>query len=166
MRQGNTLSFEARPVKSHRGQYGTVRSIVSVDIVAAGAPARYLAELCDRAGGQFVITISSVDALRKAIARAGKRAKMPCGVSPYSFRHQFIADAKATLGAGPAVAAATGHSSLSSQARYGRVEHGRRGGGGLIAAQAERPPREPSIPTAQRLGELKERVRGVAPAPS
>lgn len=166
MRQGNTLHFESRPVKSHRGQYGTVRSIVSVDIVAAGAPARYLAELCDQAGGQFVITISSVDALRKAIARAGKRAKMPCGVSPYTFRHQCIADAKATLGAGPAVAAAAGHSSLRSQAKYGRVEHGRRGGSGLIAARADRPPREPSIPIAQRLGELKERVRSVAPAPS
>lgn len=166
IRQGYTLSFAARPVKSHRGRYGTVRSIIAVDIAAGGAPARYLAELCDRAGGQFVITISSVDALRKAIARAGKRAKMPCGIAPYSFRHRFIADAKATFGAGPVVAAAAGHSSLRSQARYGRVEHGRRGGGGLIAARAERPPREPSMPIAQRLGELKERMRNVAPAPS
>lgn len=163
IRQGDTLVFTSRPVKSHRGRYGTGRSIIAVDIVRGGAPAQHLAELCDRSDGKIMLTVSSADALRKSVARAGARAKMPCGISPYTFRHQAIADAKATFGAGAAVASGAGHSSLQSQSRYGRVEHGRSGGGGLIATRAEQPPREPKVPDGERLGELKERTRNSGP---
>lgn len=163
IRRAGKLVFVSRPVKSHRGQYGTGRSIIAVDIVRGGAPAQHLAELCNRSSGKVMLTVSSVGALRKSVARAGKRAKMPTPISPYTFRHQFVADAKATLGAGAAVAAGAGHSSVRSQSRYGRVEHGRRGGGGLIATSAEKPPREPTVPIGQRLSELKERTRNPAP---
>lgn len=165
-RRGITLELTTRPLKSHGGAYGTGESTVVVSIAEGGEPARHLAKLCDQAGGAIRLMIASPDALRKTVSRAGKRARMPRSISPYAFRSQWVADSKATFGSGADVAAGAGHSSLRSQSAYGRVEHGRRGGGGLVATRATRAAKEPKISTRARLEALKERTRNPsAPTP-
>lgn len=153
-REGQLL-FTTTPAKSHGGKYGSGGSTVTVAIAAGGAPADDLAKLCDAAGGAIRLKIDSTDALRKAISRAAKRIGLRVPVSPYSFRAQWVSDAKSTFGAGDAVAAGAGHLSLRSQSSYGRVEHGRRGGGGLVATHAVRRATKPATPISERLDDLK-----------
>ncbi len=160
------LAFTTKPAKSHGGKYGSGESTVTVAIAEGGAPAEHLAQLCDAAGGAIRLTIDSTDALRKAISRAAKRIGLKVSISPYSFRAQWVADAKCTFGAGDAVAAGAGHISLRSQSNYGRVEHGRRGGGGLVSTHARRPAKKPTKPVRERLDALKANRRGnVSPVP-
>lgn len=158
-RRGIILKLTTQPLKSHGGAYGAGESTVVVAIAEGGEPARHLAQLCDQADGAIRLMIASPDALRKTVSRAGKRVRMPMPISPYSFRSQWVADAKATFGSGADVAAGAGHSSLRSQSAYGRVEHGRRGGGGLVATRANGAAKEPTIPTRERLDALKGRRR-------
>jgi hypothetical protein len=163
-RDGHLL-FTTTPAKSHGGKYGSGVSTVTVAIAEGGAPAEDLAKLCDAAGGAIRLKIDSTDALRKVISRAAKRIGIKVPVSPYSFRAQWVSDAKSTFGAGDAVAAGAGHLSLRSQSNYGRVEHGRRGGGGLVATHAVRRASKPARAVRERLDELKaNRCGNSAPA--
>lgn len=160
------LVFTTNPAKSHGGKYGSRGSTIIVAISGGGSPAAHLAKQCDAAGGAIRLKIDSIDALRKTVWRAGKRIGLKVSISPYSFRSQWIADAKSTFGAGDAVAAGAGHVSLRSQTNYGRVEHGRRGGGGLVATHARRPAKQPTKPVRERLDALKaSRCGNAGPAP-
>ena len=86
----------------------------------------YLAARCS--DGAITISLVSAEASRKKLMRLGKSALPDCDVTitPNVFRNQVIADWKATIGAGIAVAAACGHCTDRTQAKYGRVQHGRR----------------------------------------
>jgi hypothetical protein len=57
--------------------------------------------------------------MRKSLAHLGRRAlpEVAVAITPYVLRHQIIA---ATVGAGTEVAAAAGHRTDRTQARYGR----------------------------------------------
>ena len=78
---GVVLTFDAErcltitfaPVKSHSGLFGTGLTEIRVDPVAYGEPARYLAARCKAAGGTTVICTESKNAVRKAMAKIGKR---------------------------------------------------------------------------------------------
>jgi hypothetical protein len=133
--------------KSHGGTFGTRMSGVEIAIAQGGAPAAHLARLCEEAGGAIEIAVESTEGLRKAVGRIAARLDF-AGVSPNSFRAQCIADGKVTLPNPEMVAAGAGHCSIRSQSRYGRAEHGRRGGGGLVGTFSEREPRPAS---AQRM---------------
>lgn len=130
--------------KSHGGKYGLSMSGVKVAIAQGGAPAAHLATMCDEAGGAIEIAVESTEGLRKAVGRIAARLGFS-NVSPNSFRAQCIADGKVTLPNAEMVAAGAGHCSIRSQSRYGRAEHGRRGGGGLVGTFSERQPRPASV---------------------
>ncbi|PTM41613.1 hypothetical protein C8D03_3180 [Bosea sp. 124] len=155
LRRGDQLLIYTVPLKSHGGQYGTELAGVEVSIAQGGAPARHLANLCDETGGSIEVMADGADALRKAVGRAAASASLK-GVTPYCFRAQWIADAKSTLGSGEAVAAGAGHISVKSQSRYGRAEHGRKGGGGLLGTFSKRQPRQLTAERQARFSRLKE----------
>ena len=122
------LSITFATVKSHEGLFGTGLTEIRVDPVAYGDPARYLAARCKAAGGTIVICTESKNAVRKAMAKIGKRALAELGnvvLTPYVFRHQLIADFKKTLGGGEDVAAAAGQGTDSTQSHYAGAASGR-----------------------------------------
>jgi len=84
--------------------------------------------------------------------RLGKIALPDCTmiITPNVFRNQAIADWKATVGAGIAVAAACGHCTDRTQAKYGRVQHGRRRRG-LIGVASKVTPRTGNVARAFEL---------------
>lgn len=101
----------------------------------------------------MVVSISSKNAMRKALAKLGRRALSEIGtivITPYVLRHQALADIKATVGAGEVVSAAAGHCSDWTQARYGRVEHGRKRKG-FLGANSSRQPRTSNVARAHAL---------------
>lgn len=144
------------PLKSHAGRFGTKFGGVVIAIAKGGTPAAHLAKLCDAEGGAIEVHVESTEALRKTISRIGHAAGLT-GISATCFRTQWIADAKATYGSGEEVAAGAGHCSIRSQSRYGRVEHGRKGGGGLIGTFCERQPKAASQARLQRFEALRAR---------
>lgn len=155
------LTIEIAPVKSHNGMYGTPTTKIMIDPVTAAAPAAYLAELCRADGGRTIVSIESADGWRKSLARQAKHVLPDTSevITPGLLRHQAIADLKATVGAGETVASAAGHCSDRTQARYGRVEHGRRRRG-FLGAKSSRPPRTGNV---ARASELKARRRKPKP---
>ena len=106
------LEITIAPAKSHGGKYGSPAVTTRWDPVAEGGPAVYLAGLCNAAGGRIVVSISSKDAHRSALARLGHRA-LPefkrITITPNVVRNQVIADIKCTVGAGEETASAAGH---------------------------------------------------------
>lgn len=148
--QGDELSIEYTPAKSHRGRYGTGRTTITVDRTIIGGPAQYLAGLC--AGGSSVVTIASDGAFRKALGRLGERVLCDVAVSitPYVLRNQVIADLKATYGAGREVAIAAGHGTEKTQSHYGHHQHGRKLWG-YLRIEAAREPRTGSIDRVRQL---------------
>ncbi|MDQ2079051.1 hypothetical protein RA307_02575 [Xanthobacteraceae bacterium Astr-EGSB] len=146
------MAIRINPVKSHDGEYGIPDVGIHVDPVAAGDAALHLARLCNAAGGMMVVSISSKNAMRKALERLGKRAlpEVPVTITPYVFRHQAIADLKATVGAGGDVAVAAGHCTDRTQSHYGRVEHGRKSKG-FIGVKSSR---KPQVGNVERGAEL------------
>jgi hypothetical protein len=126
MHSVHCLHITIAPAKSHQGRYGTGVTIIKIDPNKAGAAASYLAARCS--DGAITISLVSPEASRKKLMRLGKIALPDCDVTitPNVFRNQVIADWKATVGAGIAVAAACGHCTDRTQAKYGRVQHGRR----------------------------------------
>jgi hypothetical protein len=145
------LEVTIAPAKSHGGRYGTGITVVKINPVEAGGPAAYLAARC--AGGRTVVSLASKDASRKKLLRLGKIALPDCDVNitPYVCRNQVIADYKVTLGAGVAVAAAAGHCTDRTQAKYGYVQNGRRRRG-LIGVASQMAPRTGNIARARELG--------------
>ncbi len=138
------LDITIAPAKSHGGKFGTGITVVKINPMKAGAAASYLAARC---GSEvLVVRLHSKDASRKKLLRLGKLALPDCGVNitPYVFRNQVIADFKATVGAGVAVAAACGHCTERTQAKYGLVQHGRRRRG-LIGVASGRVPQTGNI---------------------
>lgn len=105
----------------------------------------------------MIVAIKSKNAVRKAFGRLGKKAfpNVKVALTPYLFRHQFVADLKATCGAGEAVAAAVGHSIDSTQTHYGRRESGNRRRG-IIRIQSARRPRPGNIARSRNLANERE----------
>ncbi|MDO8875431.1 MAG: hypothetical protein Q8M24_16170 [Pseudolabrys sp.] len=139
-------------VKNHGGRYGAGVVTVKINPTEAGGPAAYLAARCFAAGGRMVIANGSKNAARKRLYNLGKIA-LPDNdeaITPFVFRHQVMADLKATLGAGRAVAAAAGHCTDRTQSEYGRVENGRRRRG-LIGVDSTRTPRTGNVERARNL---------------
>jgi len=147
-----------RPAKTHGGKYGSPEVAITLNSALAGDAAEYLASECARKGGHMIVAIASKNAVRKAFGRLGKKAfpKVKAALTPYLFRHQFIADLKATCGAGEAVAAAAGHSVDSTQTHYARRESGNRRRG-IIKIHSARRPRPGNIVRARNLA--NERLR-------
>ena len=138
------------PAKSHGGRFGTGLTIVKIDPQKAAAPASYLAARCS--DGPITVSLVSKEASRKKLMRLGKVALPDCDVTitPNVFRNQAIADWKATVGAGIAVAAACGHCTDRTQAKYGRVVHGRRRPG-IIGVACKVMPRAGNVARAFEL---------------
>jgi hypothetical protein len=148
------LSITFAPVKSHQGLFGTGLTEIRIDPVAYGEPARYLAARAKAAGGTIVICTESKNAVRKAMAKIGKRALPELGnvlLTPYVFRHQLIADFKKTLGGGEDVAAAAGHGTDRTQSDYAAAIYGRKREG-IISITALRRPRCGNVERARALG--------------
>lgn len=128
-RAESDLEISFMPAKSHAGLFGTVKTTVKLDPLLAGDVACYLFERCG--ASPLVVTVSSEDGFRKALAVVGKRA-LPMfdpNVSPYLIRHQMLADLKVTLKDARSVAAASGHGSLRSQHAYADARYGRQRAG-------------------------------------
>jgi hypothetical protein len=151
-RSARRLDITISPAKSHQGRYGTGTTTVKIDPIAAGGPAVYLAARCADAGGRMVITIRTKDAHRKKLARLGQDALPQYGVTitAYVCRNQLIADLKATRGGGGEVAAAAGQCTDRTQAKYGRVAHGRKRRG-FIGVECKRAPRTGNVAKAREL---------------
>jgi hypothetical protein len=145
------LDITIAPAKSHNGKYGTGITIVKINPAVAGAAASYLAARCG--ADVMVVSLDAKEASRKRLLRLGKTALPGCDVNitPYVFRNQVIADFKATVGAGVDVAAACGHCTERTQARYGYVQHGRRRRG-LIGVASQIAPRAGNITRTRNLG--------------
>jgi hypothetical protein len=119
LRSPRCLALTISPSMSHNARFGTPTTTITVDPTEGGEPAAYLAELCASAGGRMVVSLRSKNAMRKSLAHLGRRAlpEVAVAITPYVLRHQIIA---ATVGAGTEVAAAAGHRTDRTQARYGR----------------------------------------------
>jgi hypothetical protein len=158
------LVLANKPLKTHGGKYGMAQSAVKIDVAAEGPIAEYLAQRCRDEGGQFVVKINSADALSKAIKRVGRRV-FPTGpaITAYVYRHQRLADAKAAFGAGEKAALAGGHSTDRTQAKYGNVCFGRRGG--LVGAFGTRQPRLVAVARARTLGDARKAIQAFNRAP-
>ena len=143
-RSPHRIDITIAPAKSHGGEFGTGTTVVKINPMEAGGPASYLAERCG--GDVLVVTLHSKEASCKKLLRLGKLAlpDLQVNITPYVFRNQVIADFKATVGAGVAVAAACGHCTERTQAKYGLVQHGRRRRG-LIGVASERVPETGNI---------------------
>ncbi|MEH2470522.1 hypothetical protein V1281_000234 [Nitrobacteraceae bacterium AZCC 2161] len=145
-----TLSWQ--PVKTHGGKYGSPNVLIAVDPAIAGDAARYLANKCALNGGRMIICVNSKNAVRKAFGRLGRKVfpRVKQAMTQYLFRHQFIADLKATFGAGGVVAAAAGQCVDDTQAHYGRRESGRKRLG-IVRIYSARNPKLGSIARAHKL---------------
>jgi hypothetical protein len=143
-RSPHRIDIMIAPAKSHGGKFGTGTTVVKINPMQAGGAASYLAERCGR--DVLVVSLHSKEASRKKLLRLGKLAlpDLQVNITPYVFRNQVIADFKATVGAGVAVAAACGHCTERTQAKYGLVQHGRRRRG-LIGVASERVPETGNI---------------------
>jgi hypothetical protein len=143
-RSPHRIDITIAPAKSHGGKFGTGTTVVKINPMESGGAASYLAERCG--GDVLVVSLHSKEASRKKLLRLGKLAlpNLQVNITPYVFRNQVIADFKATVGAGVAVAAACGHCTERTQAKYGLVQHGRRRRG-LIGVASERVPETGNI---------------------
>jgi hypothetical protein len=143
-RSPHRIDIRIAPAKSHGGKFGTGITVVKLNPMEAGGAASYLAERCG--GGLLVVSLHAKEASRKKLLRLGKLALpgLQVNITPNVFRNQVIADFKATLGAGVAVAAACGHCTDRTQAKYGLVQHGRRRRG-LIGVASERIPQTGNV---------------------
>ena len=161
LRSPRCLALTIAPVKSHAGRYGTGTTTVLIDPTQAGGAAAYLAARCADAGGQMIITIGSKNAMRKTLTRLGHHAlpEYEVDITPYVCREQAIADYKATLGAGAAVAAAAGQGTDRTQSKYANVSYGRKRQG-LIGVESARKPRTGNV---ARVRDLAARRRPAPP---
>ena len=158
--KNNELVIATKPLKTHDGKFGMEICAVKIDIALEGPIAVYLAERCRSNGGKFVVSLASSDAARKAIMRIGKRA-LPGAVivTPLVYRNQRLADLKAAFGAGGQTAVGAGHCTDRTQANYGNVSFGRRGG--LIGAYGSRVPRLVAVARARELGDARKAVPSI-----
>ncbi len=156
LRSPNVLEVTIAPAKHHGGKYGSPSVTTSWDPFLEGGHAAYLAELCTAAGGCVLISVENKNAMRKALARLGRKVfpKFRGTITPYVIRNQVIADLKATVGAGGTVAESAGQCTDRTQSHYGRVEHGRVRLGFLGVVSA----RKPSASSAQAIAALSDRI--------
>ena len=157
LRSAKCLAITFAPVKSHAGLYGTELTEICVDPTLLGGPGEYLAKRCNASGGSIVVSSESKNAVRKAMAKLGGKALPEIGdivITPYVLRNQLIADLKATFGAGEEVAAAAGHCTDRTQARYGHIQHGRKREG-YLSIKAARRPRCGNVERARHLSASK-----------
>ncbi|MCK9913552.1 hypothetical protein MXD81_30655 [Microbacteriaceae bacterium K1510] len=166
LRSRTCLALTISPAKTHNGRFGTPSTTITVDPTEAGGPAAYLAELCTAAGGRTVVSLRSKNAMRKGLARLGRRALPEVGVviTAYVLRHQAVADLKATVGAGTEVAVAAGHCTDRTQARYGRAEHGKTRKG-FMSANSARSPRVGNVERGYALSKTR-RLKSSVDTPS
>lgn len=153
LRPDGLLQIKIEPVKQHEGQYGSPWYAVLWDPLVEGDPALFLAMYCAGAGGQIIVALPETNRMRKSLATLGRDAfpGLDVNITPDVIRNQLIADLKVTTGAGPQVAAAAGHCTVRTQAKYGRVEHGhwRKGFRGAVSA---RQPITGNVARARQLG--------------
>ena len=81
----------------------------------------------------------------------------PVIITPLVYRNQRIADLKAAFGAGGETAAGAGHCTDRTQANYGNVSFGSRGG--LIGAYGSRVPRLVAVARARGLGDARKALQ-------
>jgi hypothetical protein len=150
------LEICVMPSKSHRGDYGTGLTTVTIDTTLADPPAIFLAERCREAGGHMIVSVKSKNAVRKSIAALGRLAfpERNVTITPGVARHQLIADLKLTFGGGEIVAAAAGHGTDRTQARYGYLQHGRKRHG-YVSIVSARTPRAGNIERARQFSRDK-----------
>lgn len=142
LHSAHELEVTITPAKHHDGKYGTPAATTRWDPIVAGGPSAYLAELSADAGGELIVSISNKNRLRKALEQLGRHAFPEIEdvvICANTIRHQLLADLKKSVGGGEDVAAAAGHSTDRTQARYGRAEHGRKLKGFLGASSARKP---------------------------
>ncbi|RTL68609.1 MAG: hypothetical protein EKK42_09520 [Pseudonocardiaceae bacterium] len=153
------LCLSWQPAKTHAGKYGSPRVEITLDPTKAGDPAQYLVSMCASCGGCLVVSVRSKNAVRKAIGRLGRKVfpQVNQTMTPYLFRHQFIADLKATCGAGEAVAAAAGHCVDDTQTHYGRRERGNQRHG-IVRIYSARRPKSGNIARVRMLAAGKRKV--------
>jgi hypothetical protein len=147
------LAITYAPAKSHEGIYGTERTTITVDPTKAGEVASFLASQCAAVGGQMVVSISSKNAVRKAVGVLGHQALPECEIliTPYVLRHKVLADLKVTFGGGEQVAAAAGQCTDRTQSAYAGAQLGSKLEG-YIAVTSERVPRTGNVERARKLG--------------
>lgn len=156
LRSARCLAITFMPSKSHRGLFGTGVTTICIDPTIASRPAAFLAVRCRLSANHRInVSISSKDAVRKAINRLGRDAlgELTVSITANTIRHQVLADLKATFGAGETVASAAGHSTERTQAKYGAVQHGRVLTG-YISITSLQPPRRGNV---QRAHDLRQR---------
>lgn len=147
------------PAKTH-GKYGTLETTFKIDPMVIGGLAAFLANLCAANGGRHIVTSRSKDAVCNALKDLGREAfpDLDVAITAYVFRHQKLADLKATFGAGPEVAAAAGHCTDRSQSAYGFVQDGRKLEG-YISILATRAPRCGNVERGAQLANAMRRLR-------
>ena len=158
LHSAHVLEVTIAPVKHHDGKYGTPAATTKWDPIVAGGPSAYLAELSADAGDELIVSISNKNRMRKALEQLGRRAFPQIEdvvISANTIRHQLMADLKQTVGGGEQVAAAAGHSTDRTQARYGRSEYGRKLKG-FLGASSARKPRIGNVKRARSLSRQKE----------
>ena len=162
--KGGHLVLATRPLKTRDGKFGMEICAVKIDVELEGPIAGYLAERCRSEGGKFVVSVASSDGVRKAIMRVGRQG-LPgdVTVTPLLYREQRIADMKCAFGAGGETAMGAGHCTDRTQARYGNVAFGRKGG--LIGAYGSRAPRLVAVARARDLGEARKAAQSLHPMP-
>ena len=152
LKSPHRLEISISPGKNHGGRYGTGMSTIGIDPVKAGGPAAYLAARCSAHGARLAITVAR-NSHRKRLYQLGRIALPECEVTITAnvCRTQLVADLKATWGAGAEVAAAAGHCTDRTQAKYGHVAHGRKRRG-VIGVESKRVPRADNVKRARGLG--------------
>lgn len=150
--EGDVLVIRVAPVKSHGGKYGTGETELRLDVRRENLAVAHLVRLCEDHGGSTVVSLEDTNPMRKALCKLGRKVfpDVDVTITGYLFRHQYIADLKATVGAGEAVAVAAGHCTDRTQSRYGSVQHGRRRPE-FISATAKRQPNCGNVERARTL---------------
>jgi hypothetical protein len=159
------LSIIVCRAKARQGQFGSPVISFQFDPMEAGEPAKYLAELCARNGRRCVVSIDSESTFRKSIAQLGEGALPELGrqLTPIVYRHQTMANFKATFGAGGTVATAAGHVTDRSQSRYGFACHGTKRKG-ILAIKAATAPRVENTSRGRALRAAKHQSPADRPA--
>ena len=130
-------SIAVAPVKSHNGKYGTGQTTIKVRADSPNPAVRHLVQRCRTSRNRAIaVALKNTNAMRKALGRLrGSSALGPDApkVTGYLYRNQVIADYKATLGAGGAVAGAAGHCTDRTELALwaGRARTASRGTGSL-----------------------------------
>jgi integrase len=130
------LIFDIRGAKTQGGRYGQLaRRLI---VAAPGVIGDFFRKALD---GTRAMTVCVGDArlFGNQLSEYGRKCwpRKRERISPYSLRHQFAADLKAT-GDADAVSLALGHSVADTAQHYGTARQAKKGGGKLLAVETTR----------------------------